>query len=460
MLPIDFCARMKKMLGGEYDDFVKSYDRERFHALRVNPLKEGEDFLSKNVFNLSPVAWCPNGYYYDAQEQPGKSPYHEAGVYYIQEPSAMAPVEYLGVNKGERILDLCAAPGGKTTQIAAAMGGEGLLVANEINPSRAKILSLNIERMGVTNCLVTSETPQKLAEVFEGYFDRILVDAPCSGEGMFIKNDTATGEWSLENVQMCADRQDEILECAARMLASGGRIVFSTCTFAPSEDEGSVSRFIEKYPDFHIADIAKFEGMDAGRPEWVDNPAEGLEKTIRLWPHHLKGEGHYLAVLDRDGDLSASKIRVSRNGLAPSAGKNDTAVYKEFEKDTLNFEISSGFFKFGEQLYKMPDAMPGIDHMKVLRPGLHLGTIKKNRFEPSHALALTLTKDKVKRCVDLGIDSARIKQFLTGQTLNIASPKGWTLITVDGYAVGWGKSDGRIIKNHYPKGLRIMGGVL
>ena len=458
MLPEEFCNRMKEMLGSEYDDFIKSYDKEKFQALRMNPLKTGGDFLADTPFHLTPVAWCENGYYYEGSDLPGRSPYHEAGVYYIQEPSAMAPVEYLGVKKGEKILDLCAAPGGKTTQIAGLMGGQGLLVANEINPSRAKILSLNVERMGVSNCLVTSETPQKLAEIFEGFFDRILVDAPCSGEGMFRKNDAAADEWSLENVEMCAERQDEILDCAARMLAAGGRIVFSTCTFAPAEDEGSVSRFLERNGDFHISDAVKYEGMDCGRADFVDDPAYGIEKTIRLWPHHLNGEGHYLAVLDRDGDLESSKVRISRNGLAPTAGKNEGSLYRDFEKENLNVEISGSLFKFGEQLYRMPEGMPGLDHLKVLRPGLHLGTVKKNRFEPSHALALKLTADKVKRSLNFDVDSDEIRQFLRGETLSIESPKGWTLILVDGYAIGWGKSDGRIIKNHYPKGLRIMGG--
>ncbi len=454
-LPESFQNRMKSMLGDDYANFEKSYDFERFQALRVNPLKRGGIFPQDALFHLEPVAWCSNGFYYSDSDLPGKHPYHEAGVYYIQEPSAMAPVEYLDVKPGEKILDLCAAPGGKTTQIAGKMKGEGFLVANEINPGRAKILSLNIERMGVKNCLVTSETPQKLADIFEGYFDKILVDAPCSGEGMFRKNPEALEEWSLENVEMCAQRQDEILDCAARMLVPGGRIVYSTCTFAPAEDEGSVSRFMKRHEDFHVAPANKYEGMSGGRGEWTDEPADGIEKTIRLWPHELKGEGHYLAVFDREGDREANVVRISRNGLAAEAPKKMSESFMEFAKENLKVEIKDRFYGFGEQLYRMPEGMPGLDHLKVLRTGLHLGTVKKNRFEPSHALALVLTADEVERSINFDSESDEIRQFLNGQTLSIAAPKGWTLILCDGYAIGWGKSDGRLIKNHYPKGLRV-----
>ena len=253
MLPQEFLERMENMLGEEYPAFLKSYDIARYQALRLNPQK-GDDasFLNRMVFSLERVPWAEHGYYYTAQDTPGKHPYHEAGVYYIQEPSAMAPAAYLtrqmADGAGERILDLCAAPGGKSTQIAAAMAGRGILISNEIHPARAKILSENIERMGIANAVVTNETPQRLAEHFSEYFTRIMVDAPCSGEGMFRKNEEACEQWSTQNVELCADRQDEILDCAASMLAGGGRLVYSTCTFAPAEDEGSIGGFLETLP--------------------------------------------------------------------------------------------------------------------------------------------------------------------------------------------------------------------
>lgn len=270
-LPQDFRIRMQGMLGEAYPAFLRSYDEEKYQSLRVNTLKGTvEEFLEKALFaGLTPVSWEKNGFYYRSGETPGRQPLHEAGVYYIQEPSAMAPAGYLEAKPGEHVLDLCAAPGGKTTQIAACMHNEGILVCNEIHPVRAKILSENVERMGIRNALVTNETPQRLSEVFAGYFDRILVDAPCSGEGMFRKNEEACAEWSLENVRLCADRQDGILDCADEMLRLGGRLVYSTCTFAPAENEGSIARFLERHPDYQVVAVQKYEGMADGVPEWA-----------------------------------------------------------------------------------------------------------------------------------------------------------------------------------------------
>ena len=269
MLPKEFQNRMKQMLGEEYEAFLEGYDKPRFHALRRNPLKiEKEDFLKKIPYYLKPVPWTEHGYYYENEDQPGKHPFHEAGIYYIQEPSAMSVVEYLEVKPGEQVLDLCAAPGGKTTQIAGFMNGQGLLVCNEIHPQRAKILSENIERLGVKNALVMNETPQRLSAVFPRFFDKILVDAPCSGEGMFRKNEEALLEWSPKNVQMCADRQDEILEEVAKMLRPGGRICYSTCTFAPAENEDCMARFLQKHPEFHLVDVEKKGNMSSGNPEY------------------------------------------------------------------------------------------------------------------------------------------------------------------------------------------------
>lgn len=459
-LPEKYLERMKNMLGDEYDAFLESYEKEEFHALRLNGLKksDNEEILRNiGVFKVKDVEWCSEAFYYDKDSAPGKHPYHEAGVYYIQEPSAMAPVECLEAEEGDRILDLCAAPGGKSTQIASALNGKGFLLANEINPSRAKILSENIERMGVRNCLVTSETPGKLSEFFEGYFDKVLVDAPCSGEGMFRKNPLAVEEWSTENVAMCAERQDEVIDAAAAMLAPGGRLVYSTCTFAPEEDEGTVSRFLERHPDFHLKEALNKRYFDSGKAEFVGAACEDISKTVRIWPHHTDGEGHFLAVFEREGKLDREMVRFSRNGLAKKAASADIRFYREFEKENLKLTFDdSDIMKFGDQLCAVPDGMCGIDKLKVLRVGLHLGTLKKNRFEPSHALALAISKDDVLRHINLSSDSDEIKAYLNGQTLDISSEKGWTLITVDGVSIGWGKSDGRIIKNHYPRGLRIQ----
>ncbi|MBQ4537714.1 MAG: RsmF rRNA methyltransferase first C-terminal domain-containing protein [Lachnospiraceae bacterium] len=477
MLPELFLKRMKEMLGAEYDDFLASFDRERYQALRLNPLKitAGGERADKVLIKSGDVAadskatsgkfcvsrekqvpWSEYGYYYDKEEQPGKHPYHDAGVYYIQEPSAQAPVPHLEVKPGERVLDLCAAPGGKTTQIAAAMRGQGFLLANEIHPARAKILSENIERMGVVNACVTNETPARLADNFPEYFDKILVDAPCSGEGMFRKNEDACDEWSPENVTLCAERQDEILDCAARMLRPGGRIVYSTCTFAREEDEGSVERFLERHAEFTV------------------------RETLRLWPHKVKGEGHFAAVLEKSGEVSSEYRPIPMNGLekgiTEKALEKDCKEFKEFVSETFGGgdwkeKLSSGYgigedvgsqrdcdepqyLRFGEQLYLIPSQMPALKGLKVLRPGLHLGTIKKNRFEPSHALALALAPSEVAHVWNLDSEGAEVRAYLNGQTFSAEGEKGWYLVCVDGFGLGWGKLAGGTMKNHYPKGLR------
>lgn len=469
MLPEQFLQRMQEMLGDEYQEFLQSFEKEHYKGLRINLRKvDVESFLAHCPYELKKVPWTENGFYYGMDKTPGKHSYHEAGVYYIQEPSAMAPVPFLEVKPGERVLDLCAAPGGKTTQIADALRGKGLLVSNEIHPGRAKILSENVERMGVTNCIVTNEPPAKLAQVFPAYFDKVLVDAPCSGEGMFRKNDEACNEWSPENVEICAARQDEVLEEAAVMLAPGGKLVYSTCTFAPQENEGSISRFLEKHPEFYIKEVALPEGFVSGHPEWTKNPASGIEYTMRLMPHKVQGEGHYLAVLAKEGESGSHGS--SRGGNEKSLPGKDYKEFSDFVKEVLEIEEPEGtYIRFGEQLYAGPADMPALKGLKVLRPGLHLGTLKKGRFEPSHALALALSKAQVKQYLDLPSGSMEVRQYLSGQTvvLNetmvmkkgkndeiIEEGKGWCLICTDGYSLGWGKATGSIVKNHYPKGLR------
>ncbi len=456
MLPQDFLERMQTMLGGEYPLFLASYENEKYQALRLNRLKTTrEEFLERVPFALTPVPWAEDGFYYGGKDTPGKYPLHEAGVYYIQEPSAMAPAAYLGAEPGEKILDLCAAPGGKSTQIAAAMQGKGLLVCNEIHPARAKILSENIERMGIRNALVTNETPQRLSGVFEEYFDRIMVDAPCSGEGMFRKNEEAGGEWSLANVELCAARQAEILDCAASMLRRGGRLVYSTCTFAPAENEGSISRFIERHPEFSIVKAAKTEGMAEGNPAWCSHPAANMEDTIRLWPHRLKGEGHYVAVLEKKGEVPEGYRGYCRTGEQKGMPEKEYKEYTGFCDEFLRTKLCGTVFLFGEQLYLAPEGMPAIKGLKVLRPGLHLGTMKKKRFEPAHALALALNPGEVKNVMPLSASGNEVRMYLNGQTLPYEGEKGWYLVTADGYGIGWGKLAGGVMKNHYPKGLRI-----
>jgi len=450
---------MKEMLGDEYPAFLCSYEQNKSQALRLNTLKsDKEAFLRNQPFTLSPVPWTEAGYYYPEGEHPGKHPYHAAGVYYVQEASAMVPAEWLEAAPGELILDLCAAPGGKTTQIAAGMKGEGILFSNEIHSERAGILSENVERMGIRNAVVLNETPQKLSAYFPEYFHRILVDAPCSGEGMFRKNEEAVQQWSIENVNRCAVRQDEILEYAAGMLCPGGRLVYSTCTFAPAENEGTVSRFLSRHPEFYLMEGKKTEGMGDGEAKWTDKPADGIHKTIRIWPHKVKGEGHFVAVLQKSGKAEAARSLKSKNiqkEMTPKGlTKKELGDFFSFRQEFLKNLPAGKLLRFGEQLYLVPEEIPSLAGLRVLRPGLHLGTLKKNRFEPSHALALSLGPDEVSLCYDISAGDNTIREYLRGQTFPVSSEKGWYLITVDGYGIGWGKLAGGMMKNHYPKGLR------
>ncbi|MBP3825896.1 MAG: RsmB/NOP family class I SAM-dependent RNA methyltransferase [Butyrivibrio sp.] len=466
MLPELFKEKMKSLLSEkEYDEFISSFEEDevRHHALRLNPLKVKE----KPDFCKEPVPWEENGFYYDADSAPGKHPYHEAGIYYIQEPSAMSPVHFLDPRPGERILDLCAAPGGKSTQIACRMDSDGILVTNEINRDRAKILSLNIERMGIKNALVLNEDSGHLSQIFEGYFDKILVDAPCSGEGMFRKNEEAFSEWSPENVEMCAERQKEILDNAAKMLVPGGRLVYSTCTFSPEENEKNVSSFLDRNRDFHVMHVELTAGMENGRTEFAGpecNPE--VAESVRLWPHRVRSEGHFLCVFKRDGETVSGAASYIPGGRNIKAKSEMIKVFNTFAEECFdsNFKLPKGIIiSFGDQLYLAPSDMPGINGLKVIRPGLHLGTVKKDRFEPSHALALAIKPENVKLSVDLPSDSADIRQFLNGQTLRLSESsftgkdkvKGWCLVTTDGYSIGWGKLASGMLKNHYPKGLRI-----
>ena len=428
MFPEAFLTRIKQQLGEEYDDFLTSLERPRAVALRFNPLKGDAPSLP---FVRDPIPWEPMGYYYDPQSRPGLHIYHEAGVYYLQEASAMAPVFLLDPQPGEKVCDLCAAPGGKTTQIDGRMAGKGFLLCNEINPKRAKILSRNIERMAVPNALVTNEHPATLAQRFPAFFDRVLVDAPCSGEGMFRKEEAAVTDWSQETVEMCARRQAEILHSAAQMVRPGGRLVYSTCTFAPEEDEMAVAAFLESHPEFSA------ETIDA---PWFTPAPDGGH---RLWPHKLLGEGHYAAVMRKSGG--------EETDIAASTGEKLPKEWTSFAKE-LGIRLPEGkAITFGQTLYWAPAEMPDIRRLKVMRPGLELGTVKKDRFEPAHALALWLTDCANTQSHDP--DSEEMRAYLHGDVIP-SNTRGWCLVLAGGYSIGWGKGDGTVLKNHYPKGLR------
>lgn len=457
-LPIEFEKKMKAFLGNEWDDFLYSYDNNRFQALRFNTLKvqspEERMWILKTlkISSDKKVSWANEAYYFDENVRPGKHPYHEMGLYYIQEPSAMSAAALLAPKPGMRVLDLCAAPGGKSTQLATYLGDSGLLVSNEINTQRSRILSQNIERMGIKNAIVTNEDSFVLASHFPGFFNAIQVDAPCSGEGMFRKLPEAIEQWSLENVAICAARQKEILDNAAVMLKPGGVIVYSTCTFSKEENEDVIEYFLERHPDFT------------------------LEEMERFWPHKVDGEGHFVAKLVRRGcvdtelkaDRKTKKNKNSKNRkneTKPALTKENMKLLSEFLDETISEDMAawiknSRLVMFGEQLYRLPDMEVDIKGLKVQRAGLHIGEFKKQRFEPSHSLALALKLNDAKNLVKLTCDNPQAIGFFNGQSVMLSDEqaaeckKGWALVCVDGYPAGWGKVNGVQVKNHYPKGLR------
>ncbi len=524
-LPTAFQERMQGLLGGEYEAFRQSYEKARSQGLRFNPLKmvrpgKGQAFpdsllpeaeavfaRAEEAFGLREIPWARGGYYYDAAARPGRHPYHEAGLYYIQEPSAMAAAELLDPQPGERILDLCAAPGGKTTQIAGRLRGRGLLVSNEIHPERVRILAQNVERFGAGNVVVTNEEPSRLAAFFPEFFDRVLVDAPCSGEGMFRKDETAVREWSPDHVRLCAARQAEILDSAAAMLKDGGRLVYSTCTFSPEENEGSIQRFLDTHTEFAVVRPEAYGGFSRGRPEWVHG-CEALRDTLRIWPHLTEGEGHYVAVLRketpdeaaapdgiarpaggiRSGEVAArpaerpgalretAGVNAGRQKKRPRTGAEKSGraavdrevfeIWRQFCRENCTEPLfgpdeealRERMFLYGEQLYLLPEGVGGLAGIRTVRPGLHLGTVKKNRLEPAHALALYLRPNQALRRYELQPDGPEIAAYLGGEAISAgpagAAGNGWVLMTVDGYPVGWAKRVGSTLKNHYPKGLR------
>ncbi|WP_339321549.1 RsmF rRNA methyltransferase first C-terminal domain-containing protein [Paenibacillus sp. FSL W8-0194] len=439
-LPSAYIEQMKSILGGDLPAFLHSYDLPRTHGLRFNESK-ATAALQENVirmFDLKPVPWCSTGYYYNESARPGKHPYHQAGLYYIQEPSAMSAVEMLDPQPGETVLDLAAAPGGKSTHIASKMRGRGLLVSNEIHPERAKILAENVERMGIANSVVTCAPPDELSRRFPEAFDRIMLDAPCSGEGMFRKDPNALAEWSPAMVDLCAARQRDILDHAYLMLKPGGTMAYSTCTFNLSENEEMMAHFTSAYPDMELVSMK------------------------RLWPHEENGEGHFVAVLRKkdDGERTGKQKR-TRKPQDKGKNKAELAAYRDFAswaaEELPGFVPPAGTpVLFGEALYLLPSTEPlPIDGLKVPRAGLHLAHLKKNRVEPAHALALAIAPEQAKQRLLLEADGPEAAAYLRGETLPVAADlRGWTLVTVDGLPVGWGKASGGQLKNHYPKGLR------
>lgn len=432
-LPEKFLERMKIMLGSEYEAFLHSYDTPPCTGIRVNPLKKTKEVM-RFIKDLEPVPWCQEGFYTDKSVISGIHPYHIGGAFYFQEPSAMAAAAAIPIEEGDRVLDLCAAPGGKATQAGAALNNTGLIVANEIVPRRAEILVENIERFGLKNAVVTNENPARLAEKYPEFFDKIIVDAPCSGEGMFRRDPKAVQEWSTEHVSSCASRQKNIIDSAVRLLKKDGMLLYSTCTFSEEENEENVRYMTEKL-GMKLIKIS-LDGVSKG----INMP-----EAIRIFPHRSRGEGHFAALLRKEyGGIS--KECVPKRDAAAGEAMN---LYRKFESETLNVRLEGTPCLFGEKLYL---AHIDVDRIRTPRPGFFLGECKKNRFEPSHALALALTADDFK--LSLNIEKEDLNTYLHGGTVKF-DEKGYAAVIFDDLPLGWGKGSGGILKNHFPKKLRI-----
>ncbi len=431
MLPEKFIENMKKQLPkNEWEAFFAVYENKPFKGVRLNPLKGDRVALSAKLsFLEKPVPWEENGFY-TTEEKLGNSPFHAAGLFYSQEPSAMCVAPLLEVKAGERVLDLCSAPGGKGTQLACKMDGKGIIVLNEPVLSRAKILSQNVERMGIKNAVVTSELPERLSTKFAGYFDKILVDAPCSGEGMFRKNaEEALGEWSEENVAMCAERQRCILDEATKMVKVGGRLAYSTCTFSPAEDEGQVCDYLRSHPEMELL------------------------KQEKLYPHKVDGEGHFVALFEKKSNEAEWSTRIKEQKLRCSLA--DERVYREFERAFFKEKFAKRLYEANGILYDLPEGVFDWSSMQVLRVGVRLGEIKNGRFEPSHSLAMCVKKEECKLVVDLSLEDERLAKYFRGETLESEErANGWCVVCVEGYPIGLGKLVNGMLKNHLPKGLR------
>ena len=441
-LPENYIQQMKELLKDDFEAYMQSFEQERYYGLRINTNKISvEDFLKISPFPLEPIPWTDNGFYYQGDKKPAKHPYYYAGLYYLQEPSAMLPAQVLPIEEGEYVLDTCAAPGGKSTELAAKLQNTSLLLSNDISTSRCQGLIKNLELSGSYNTWVCSEDLIDISKRFAEIFDKILVDAPCSGEGMFRKEPHLISSWQERDDTYYPPIQKEILSCAIDMLKPGGMIVYSTCTFSTKENEEVIQDALHRHSDLHLVPIPKQPGFSSGI---------GMEECVRLFPHKIKGEGHFVALLQKEGNAS-KKVVKKENSSLPEA-------FKEFLK-ICSFDFSKGCFSIkNDKIIWSPQQLPEQRRWRLLRSGLICGEIKKNHFEPSQAFALALKKSQFKNTVDLSVDDPRVIKYLKGETIDIkdrdTTSKDWILVCVDGFPLGFGKIDKGIIKNKYAKGWR------
>lgn len=470
-LPETYEKKMRRLLGEDYEEYLSSFNKKYGQTFRINPLKKAPAEFLRRLAARS-VPWCEGGYYCEKEERLSLHPYYHGGVYYLQEPCAMAPASFLPVKPGDRVLDLCAAPGGKTTALAGKLGGRGVIVANDISISRCKALLKNMEMAGVRNGMILCESSEKLCRVFAGYFDSILVDAPCSGEGMFRKEPSMAERWSEEAVEEYSRIQKELLRQAACMVKPGGYLLYSTCTYSPEENEQVVETLLEEEGAFSLLELPLFSGVDEGHPEWSLSGREALKRCRRFWNHKVEGEGQFAALLQKTGgeeekmaDEEEEKEekaflprRKKKKGERKAPEKKEERLPREMEaflQDCgLPLQKQNLIQRIEERAFLLPDGLPSLEGLRVVRSGLYLGDCKKKRFEPSQALAQALCVSQYGNTVKLSAQDERVERYLRCETIEAPGEDGWVLVCVDDYPLGWGKRTGGVIKNKYAPGWR------
>lgn len=464
-LPKDYQSKMQEMLGEEYLQYLDSFNHSYGQTLRVNQLKmEPADFIRRFLLS-GQVSWCNTGFYYEGEQKLSAHPYYYAGVYYLQEPSAMAPAAFLPVEPGDRVLDLCAAPGGKSTALAAKLQGEGILLSNDISASRCKPLLKNMEMAGISNAVITCESPEKLADRFFGYFDKVLVDAPCSGEGMFRREPSMVKSWSLEEVKRYAELQREILSHAAQMVKPGGYLLYSTCTFAREEDEQTVEYFLEQNADFSLQELPICDGIEEGRLEWTVSGREDVKNCRRFLPYKVRGEGHFAALFKKREEaecLDEAFEKADRKQIVKEQTISKEKIpdaMEDFMRDIPEWkQWKKRLFFIKERAFLLPEHCPDLRGLRIVRSGLYLGDCLKKRFEPSQALAMALHPFGYKRSISFPAEDIRVEKYLRGETVDMDDIEfsGWTLFCVDEFPLGWGKCNRGRLKNKYNPGWRKL----
>ena len=520
-MPMEYFEQRERALLGDRFDVLYAAPQETVErgvtvsALRSSP----EQFAAKADFPLEASPFCKAAFVVhqpdDLKFRPGRHPYHHAGVFYSQEPSASSAAPLLGVQPGMRVLDLCAAPGGKSSQLAAALQGRGVLVSNEYVAARAEILKSNLERMGVPNAVVLNETPARIAEALPEFFDRVLVDAPCSGEGMFRKEAVAVTQHCEALVKQCAELGAQILDNAAALLAPGGEMIYSTCTFAPEEDEGQVAAFLARHPEFALAHVfgrVDYSFGSAGEANRTGGLPLDVSKVRRIWPCQ-GGEGHFIARLVKAGTprtlpapgeytpeeqlwLAAaaeqSKKQKPGKGKPARAESRDARASRRENARVLREEVQgkrgrragdsgagesaspaqslAAWHEFAAQYFPALADRPAVVHgggvllpvpfpqtgLHVLRAGVFVGSVQKGRFIPEHHL-FTAFGARCTNREELTLADPRVTDYLSGREMAASTAAdGWCCVTVDGYPLGGGKVSAGRVKNHYPKALRLL----